>query len=48
VPAWTPVTETDRTRPAYALRLIELRQLMDGELESRFAELDRTTADVTT
>jgi acyl-CoA hydrolase len=45
VPSWTPVTDTDRALQAYALRLIELRKLMDGELESHFVELDRTTAD---
>jgi acyl-CoA hydrolase len=46
VPPWTPVTDTDRALQAYALRLIELRKLMDGELESHFVELDRSTADV--
>jgi acyl-CoA hydrolase len=46
VPSWTPVTDTDRALQAYALRLIELRKLMDGELESHFVELDRSTADV--
>jgi hypothetical protein len=38
-----PASDTDRALQAYALRLIELRQLMDAELESHFAELDRST-----
>jgi acyl-CoA hydrolase len=46
VPAWTPVTETDRALQAYALRLIELRKLMDAELESHLAELDRSVQEM--
>jgi len=45
VPPWTPVTDTDRALQAYALRLIELRKVMDAELESHLAELDRSAAD---
>jgi len=44
VPAWTPVSDTDRALQAYALRLIELRKLMDTELESHLAELEKSTA----
>ena len=43
VPPWVPTTDTDRALQAYALRLIELRKLMDAELESHLAELDRST-----
>lgn len=43
VPPWVPATDTDRALQAYALRLIELRKLMDAELESHLAELDRST-----
>ena len=43
VPPWTPVTETDRALQAYALRLIELRKLMDAEMEFHLAELDRSS-----
>ena len=45
VPRWVPVTDTDRALEAYALRLIELRKLMDSELESHLALLDQSTAD---
>ena len=45
VPTWVPVTETDRALQAYALRLIELRKLMDAELESHLGLLERSTAD---
>jgi len=46
VPPWTPANETDRALQAYALRLIELRKLMDAELESHLAELERSTGGV--
>jgi acyl-CoA hydrolase len=42
VPPWVPETDTDRALQRYALRLIELRKLMDAELESHMAELDQT------
>jgi acyl-CoA hydrolase len=45
VPAWTPVTATDRALQAYALRLIELRKLMDAELETHLAELEASSRD---
>jgi acyl-CoA hydrolase len=44
VPAWTPVSDTDRALRAYALRLIELRKLMDAELESHLTLLEKSTA----
>jgi acyl-CoA hydrolase len=44
VPAWTPVSDTDHALQAYALRLIELRKLMDAELESHLTFLERSTA----
>jgi len=44
VPSWTPVSDTDRALQAYALRLIELRKLMDAELESHLALLEQSTA----
>lgn len=44
VPVWTPVSDTDRALQAYALRLIELRKLMDAELESHLAQLEKSTA----
>jgi acyl-CoA hydrolase len=44
VPAWTPVSDTDRALQTYALRLIELRKLMDAELESHLALLEKSTA----
>jgi acyl-CoA hydrolase len=44
VPAWTPVSDTDRALQAYALRLIELRKLMDAELESHLSFLEKSTA----
>jgi acyl-CoA hydrolase len=44
VPAWTPVSDTDRALQAYALRLIELRKLMDAELESHLTFLEKSTA----
>jgi acyl-CoA hydrolase len=42
VPAWTPETETDRALQQYALRLIELRKIMDTEMEARLALLDQS------
>ncbi len=44
VPTWAPVTDTDRALQAYALRLIELRKLMDAELESHLGMLERSIA----
>jgi SOS response regulatory protein OraA/RecX len=44
VPSWMPETDTDRALQAYALRLIELRKLMDAELESHLAQLEQSTA----
>jgi acyl-CoA hydrolase len=44
VPTWTPVSDTDRALQAYALRLIELRKLMDAELESHLTLLEKSTA----
>jgi uncharacterized protein (TIGR00369 family) len=44
VPPWTPQTDTDRALQAYALRLVELRKLMDAELESHLAQLEESTA----
>ena len=38
------MTDTDRALQAYALRLIELRKLMDAELESHLAQLEQSTA----
>jgi acyl-CoA hydrolase len=46
VPAWKPVSDTDRALQAYALRLIELRKLMDAELESHLALLEKSTAPI--
>jgi len=40
VPPWVPQTEIDRALEQYALRLIELRKLMDTEMESRLRFLD--------
>ncbi|MEO6055730.1 MAG: acyl-CoA thioesterase [Gemmatimonadales bacterium] len=45
VPSWTPVSDTDRALRAYALRLVELRKLMDAELESHLGMLEQSTAD---
>ena len=44
VPAWTPVDDTDRALKKYALRLIELRKLMDAELESHLTLLEKSAA----
>jgi acyl-CoA hydrolase len=46
VPPWAPVSDTDRALQAYALRLIELRKLMDTELESRLALLEESTTTI--
>ncbi|HEX5385145.1 MAG TPA: acyl-CoA thioesterase [Gemmatimonadales bacterium] len=40
VPRWEPETEVDRALAAYALRLMELRKLMDAEMESSLALQD--------
>jgi acyl-CoA hydrolase len=48
VPSWTPVTDTDRALQAYALRMIDLRKMMDAELESHLAQLEQSTADSVT
>lgn len=48
VPSWTPVTDTDRALQAYALRMIDLRKMMDAELESHLAQLERSTAESVT
>jgi acyl-CoA hydrolase len=45
VPPWTPVTETDRALEAYALRLVQLRKVMDAELESHLVQLEQSTAE---
>jgi acyl-CoA hydrolase len=42
VPAWTPETSTDRALQQYALRLIELRKIMDTEMEAHLALLDKS------
>jgi acyl-CoA hydrolase len=44
VPSWVPVTDTDRALQAYALRLNELRKLMDAELEAHLVQLEQSTA----
>jgi acyl-CoA hydrolase len=44
VPAWVPETETDRALQAYAKRLIELRKLMDAEMEAHLGQLERSSA----
>ncbi len=43
VPPWTPVTDTDRALQAYALRLIELRRLMDAEMDAHLGQLENST-----
>jgi len=48
VPSWTPVTDTDRALQAYALRMIDLRKMMDAELESHLAQLEQSTAESVT
>jgi uncharacterized protein (TIGR00369 family) len=40
VPAWAPETPVDRALQDYALRLSELRKVMDQELEGRLALLE--------
>jgi uncharacterized protein (TIGR00369 family) len=42
VPPWTPETETDHALQQYALRLIELRKLMDTEMERRLLLLEQS------
>jgi acyl-CoA hydrolase len=42
VPPWVPETRTDRALQAYALRLIELRKLMDAEMESHLKDLEES------
>jgi acyl-CoA hydrolase len=44
VPAWTPETETDRALQRYALRLVELRKLMDSEMEASLGLLEQSGA----
>jgi acyl-CoA hydrolase len=44
VPPWTPETDTDRALQAYALRLIELRRLMDAELDAHLGQLEDSAA----
>ena len=39
------MTDTDRALQAYALRLIELRKLMDAELETHLAQLEQSTGE---
>ena len=41
VPPWTPDTDVDRALEAYAVRLTELRKMMDEEMERRLTVLDR-------
>ena len=40
VPPWEPETDVDRALEDYALRMIELRKVMDREIESRLELLD--------
>jgi acyl-CoA hydrolase len=42
VPPWAPATRTDQALQAYALRLVELRKLMDAEMESHLKDLEET------
>jgi acyl-CoA hydrolase len=44
VPPWTPETDTDRALQAYALRLIELRRLMDAEMDAHLGQLEDSAA----
>lgn len=44
VPAWTPESETDHALQQYALRLNELRKLMDNEMEAHLALLEQSGA----
>ncbi len=41
VPSWRPKSEIDLALQAYALRLMELRKLMDTEMEGHLKLLDR-------
>lgn len=45
VPTWTPGNETDRALQNYALRLIELRTVMDTEMEAHLTVLERGEAE---
>ena len=44
VPPWTPETDTDRALQAYAVRLIELRRLMDAEMDAHLGQLEDSAA----
>ena len=44
VPAWMPETPTDLALQDYALRLIELRKIMDAEIASRLKLLEERVA----
>ena len=44
VPIWTPETDTDRALQRYALRLNELRKLMDSEMEASLGLLEQSGA----
>lgn len=44
VPAWTPENDTDRALQQYALRLVELRKLMDSEMEAHLRLLEQSGA----
>ena len=44
VPSWEPKTDTDRALQRYALRLNELRRLMDSEMEAHLAFLEQSGA----
>ena len=43
VAQWEPVTEVDRALQDYALKLIELRKVMDAEIATRLELLERQT-----
>jgi acyl-CoA hydrolase len=44
VPSWTPASDTDRALQQYALRLNDLRKLMDSEMEAHLSLLEQTGA----
>ena len=44
VPGWAPETDTDRALQQYALRLNELRKLMDSEMEAHLTLLEQSGA----
>ena len=44
VPEWAPETDTDRALQQYALRLNELRKLMDSEMEAHLTLLEQSSA----